>query len=536
MRVLALLRIGARLGTAFTAVCLCMLAATAIGLWGQNRAGAATEQLASASESRRAALVAKFRTADFAGWQTGYAFDTVRGVAGATEDAVGQRKEFLASTAAFRDDLSVLLDRPLTEAQRAAVTTAGESFEEFMAVDERIIAGFRAGTKAGADSASALASGESLEWMAKIIASIDELVALTTEESELAQARAADAADAARTAMLAAGLICLFLAAGVAVLITRSITRPLRETVTALRTVAAKDLTVRVPDSGRDELSSMGRAVNSTLGVLREAFGTIGDNSRTLAAAAQELTATSNRIAGAAGSASGQSDLVAAAAEEVSRSVQTVAAGTEEMNAAIREISDGASRAAGVAATGVDSVRAAGETIGRLNRSSTEIGEVVKLISSIAEQTNLLALNATIEAARAGELGKGFAVVAGEVKDLAQATAQATDDIAGKVAAIQHDTGDAITAIDRIAAIIGEVSEHSTTIAAAVEEQTATTAEMSRNIVEAANGSGQIAANITGVAGASQETAHGLSESRHTVDQLARMSDDLRDLVGQFRV
>lgn len=192
------------------------------------------------------------------------------------------------------------------------------------------------------------------------------------------------------------------------------------------------------------------------------------------------------------------------------------------------EISNGASQAAGVAASGVTSARAATETISRLGHSSAKIGEVIRLITSIAEQTNLLALNATIEAARAGELGKGFAVVAGEVKDLAQATAQATDDISGMVQAIQQDTNAAIIAIDQITDIISAVNEHSTTIAAAVEEQTATTTEMSRNIVEAATGSGQIAANITGVASATRETASGVAESRQTAEQLAHMSHDLQ--------
>jgi methyl-accepting chemotaxis protein len=336
--------------------------------------------------------------------------------------------------------------------------------------------------------------------------------------------------------MLIAGAFCLLLAAVLAVLVTRSITLPLGQTLATLRSVAAKDLTVRAPDQGRDELGTMGRAVNSTLEVLLGAFSRITDHSRTLSGASQELTATSDRIARAAAGASGQSEQVAAAAEEVSRSVQTVAAGTEQMNAAIREISGSASMAAGVAASGVDSARVAGETIGQLGRSSAEIGEVIKLITSIAEQTNLLALNATIEAARAGEMGKGFAVVASEVKDLAQETAKATEDIGARVLAIQHDTTEAISAIDKITGIIGEVNEHSTTIAAAVEEQTATTVEMSRNIVEAATGSGQIAENVTGVAGAAHVTAEGVAEAQRTAARLEEMSRELQGIVGQFRI
>jgi methyl-accepting chemotaxis protein len=145
---------------------------------------------------------------------------------------------------------------------------------------------------------------------------------------------------------------------------------------------------------------------------------------------------------------------VAAAAEQVSRNVQTVAAGAEEMGASIREIANSASEAAQVATEAVEIVGSVNSTVAQLGASSAEIGNVVKLITTIAEQTNLLALNATIEAARAGDAGKGFAVVASEVKDLAQETAKATDDISGRVQAIQADAEAAVSAISRIVEVI----------------------------------------------------------------------------------
>ena len=160
---------------------------------------------------------------------------------------------------------------------------------------------------------------------------------------------------------------------------------------------------------------------------------------------------------------------------------------------------------------------------------------IVGLINDITGQINLLALNATIESARAGEAGKGFAVVANEVKELAQETAKATEDIARRVQAIQGDTTAAVSAIEEISAIVAQISDRQTTIASAVEEQTATTNEMNRNVGEAANLGAEIAAHISGVATAAQATAQSTGESRRAAADLASLSDELRGLVSRFQ-
>jgi len=197
-----------------------------------------------------------------------------------------------------------------------------------------------------------------------------------------------------------------------------------------------------------------------------------------------------------------------------------VAAGTEQMGSAIREISQSANDAAGVASQAVTEAAATNASIAKLGESSAEIGNVVRVITAIAEQTNLLALNATIEAARAGESGKGFAVVASEVKDLAQETARATDDITGRIAAIQTDTDGALTAIGQISSVIERVNGYQTTIAGAVQEQTATTGEMTRGISSAAE-------RAAGIAGTMAVVTRKHREDRDTVDQARRVAGDM---------
>jgi len=269
---------------------------------------------------------------------------------------------------------------------------------------------------------------------------------------------------------------------------------------------------------------------------LKTAIGQIAQNADSLASSAEQLNAVSQQVAGNSEETSTQAGVVSAAGEQVSKNIEVVATSSEEMSASIGEISKNSAEAARIAKQAVEAATATNQTIGRLGDSSTEIGNVIKLITSIAEQTNLLALNATIEAARAGEAGKGFAVVANEVKELAKDTAKATEGISHKIQAIQEDTKGAVAAIAEVGAIITQISDISTTIASAVEEQTATTNEISRNATEAARGSNEIAQNIGGVASAADSTSKGANDTLGAAKSLAEMASQLQELVGQFRI
>jgi methyl-accepting chemotaxis protein len=359
---------------------------------------------------------------------------------------------------------------------------------------------------------------------------------------ELDKAIAQEQVDMAATTSSARLWMLLVAGIGMAALVSfaiplvRSILTPVRRVGEVVDALATGDLTVRTGIDSQDELGRMAQGLDHAVDRMRQAMEAMAANANTLAGAATELSATSSEIANAAQETNGQTTAASAEAEEISRNVQTVAAGGEEMGLSIREISQNTNEAAQIAGQAVSEAALATQSIERLGESSVEIGNVIKLITSIAEQTNLLALNATIEAARAGDAGKGFAVVASEVKDLAQETARATEDISSRVAAIQSDTGGAVEVINRISEVIAKINDYQTTIASAVEEQTATTQEMSRSIAEVAAGASRIAGSIAEVAEAGSHSMEGVNQTNQASQEVARTAEELRALVGSFRI
>ncbi|MBB3086171.1 methyl-accepting chemotaxis protein [Geodermatophilus sabuli] len=370
--------------------------------------------------------------------------------------------------------------------------------------------------------------------LTRIADGLEEEGVAQSAQAAARNAAAAERADSAITTLLASALVATALATGLTVVVVRRITRTVRAVQGVAEAMAAGDLRRSTGVHSADELGRMAAALDAAQENLRAVMAAVVASADAVAASSEELSASSAQIAASAEETSAQSGVVAGAAEEVSRSVETVAAGAEQMGASIREIASNAAEASEVASRAVSAAAATTATVARLGDSSAEIGNVVKVITSIAEQTNLLALNATIEAARAGEAGKGFAVVANEVKELAQETAKATEDIARRVQAIQGDTTAAVTAIDEISTIVAQISDRQTTIASAVEEQTATTSEMSRSVAEAAGGSGQIAENIVSVSTAADSTTQALTQTRTAVGELSRMAADLRAGVARF--
>ncbi len=260
----------------------------------------------------------------------------------------------------------------------------------------------------------------------------------------------------------------------------------------------------------------------------------VADVVRNVSAAATQMRSTAESMSATAEETSRQASAAAAASEQTTANVQTVASASEEMSASIREIDRQVKQSTEIAVKANTEAERTNETVQSLVNSGQKIGEVVNLISEIAEQTNLLALNATIEAARAGEAGKGFAVVASEVKNLANQTAKATEEIGGQITEMQSVTNDAVDAINSIGKTIGEINSIAETIANAVGEQGTATQEISENTQQAASGTQDVSNNITGVNQAASETGAAAQQVLSAADELAKQGETLSMEVEAF--
>ncbi|HUA52714.1 MAG TPA: methyl-accepting chemotaxis protein [Candidatus Sulfotelmatobacter sp.] len=358
-------------------------------------------------------------------------------------------------------------------------------------------------------------------------------------------------------AVLLIGIVC-------AVLISRSVIHPIAGITAAMGKIADGDNSVAIPSrDNTDEIGAMARALEvlkqasverarlreeqkqreeaaaaerrQSMIALADSFEqNVGGIVQVVATAASQMQGSARSMTGTAEAVTKRAAQVSNASSQASANVQTVASATEELTASIGEIGQQVERSSQIAARAVEDARRTDVTVESLAKAAEKIGEVVGLIQNIAAQTNLLALNATIEAARAGDAGKGFAVVASEVKSLANQTAQATEEIATQIGAIQTTTGEAVTAIRAIGATIGEMNQISAAIAAAVEQQGAATRDIAGNVAQAAHGTDEVSTNIASVSQASNEVGSAAGQVLIAAEELARQSDRLKGEMASF--
>jgi methyl-accepting chemotaxis protein len=351
------------------------------------------------------------------------------------------------------------------------------------------------------------------------------------------------------------------------IVLARSITVPLAKTVTLLDSVATGDIREDVlPEllAREDEIGMLGKSVQAMSVNLRDVIKNMTGGIQVLSSSSAELSANSGQMSDGSHEASGKAHAVAAAAEQMTANVVSVAAGmeqtstnlgsvasaTEQMTATIGEIAGNSEKARRITEDATRQAARISEQMNQLGAAAQQIGKVTETITEISSQTNLLALNATIEAARAGSAGKGFAVVANEIKELAQQTARATEDIKGRIAGVQSSTAGGIAEIDKVSAIIHEVSDIVSSIAAAIEEQSTVTKDIARNIAEASTGvrdankrvseasqaTAEIAREIIVVDQAAGQMAEGSQQVQSSATELSRVAEQLQVAVQRFKV
>lgn len=261
---------------------------------------------------------------------------------------------------------------------------------------------------------------------------------------------------------------------------------------------------------------------------------TVGNVVGSVAAAATQLQATAGSMASVADQSSSQSTQVAKSMEQASAGVTAAAAASDEFAMSIGEISRQAANSASLARKATEAAGDADETISALSASANQVGKIVELIQSIAQRTNLLALNASIEAARGGAAGRGFAVVASEVKELANQTSRATEEVAEQIRTMQNSTGASVDALRSIGEHIKQLETTAVSIASAVDQQSVAGQDLARSIDLAARASGEVSANIGQVRESSLVTGAAASQVLNSSTELEGQASALRHQVRSF--
>ena len=393
---------------------------------------------------------------------------------------------------------------------------------------------------------------------------LEGIVAEVTEEFEAANRALADSAEKTFEQFVISIIVVALLVLTISALIGRGISKPIGLMTAAMRRLADGELDTHVPaQESKNEIGAMAGAVQvfkenavrvkrleaeqvenerraeeekrAAMNKMADDFqASVGNVIESVTTASSQLQSSAEAMSATAEETTRQATAVAAASEQASANVETVATAAEELSSSIGEISRQVNQASSVASDAVNKANETNAKVQGLAEASKRIGEVVELITDIAEQTNLLALNATIEAARAGDAGKGFAVVASEVKNLANQTAKATEEISAQISGVQTSTQEAVVAIEAITKVIEEVDQIASSIASAVEEQSAATQEIARNVEQASAGTQEVSSNITGVNQAANDTGIAATQIQEAAGQLQAQSRSLKAEVEKF--
>ncbi|WP_295643833.1 methyl-accepting chemotaxis protein [uncultured Methylibium sp.] len=342
-----------------------------------------------------------------------------------------------------------------------------------------------------------------------------ELVAETAEKLQ-AKVRSAE------LSMLVAALVALVLGSVSAWIITRSVTAPLRQAAEATRTIAAGDLTGRIEAEGRDEVSALQQSLLEMQASLRKTIGAVRAGTDSITTASSEI-------------ATGNADL-SSRTEQTASNLQQTASSMEQLTGTVKQTADSARTANQLASSAQASAAKGGQVVSQvvstmqdINASSKKIADIIGVIDGIAFQTNILALNAAVEAARAGEQGRGFAVVAGEVRNLAQRSAQAAKEIKGLI-------GASVEKVESGSRLVADAGQTMGEIVGSVQRVSDIIGEITAAAAEQSDGIGQVNTAVNNLDQMTQQNAALVEESAAAAESLKEQAVRLAAAVAAFRV
>ncbi len=381
-------------------------------------------------------------------------------------------------------------------------------------------------------------------------AHIDKVVALSNDWNNSLVDESRAFVSQANVQLLITVIVATLAGVALSLFAARSIRRPLEQAGKAAEEIAAGNLLCAMPHAGDDEIGNLVVRLAVMRNNLHEIAAALRQESKLIAANLRTMEQSAHTSAHSAELQSDFASALTAAIEELSVSIDHISDRARETHALSAEARDRATSGeqiiqavSGEIANVADSVQATTDTVQQLEHYSTDIGKVVQVIREVADQTNLLALNAAIEAARAGEAGRGFAVVADEVRKLAERTASSTSEITTMIHKVQQGTASVATemqgSVERVKEgvraartagdSVGQITHGANAALDAVDGITL-------GLNEQATAAREIANRVEMIASQSDENAAMTASIRASSVEMARLSEDLRDLTERFTI